>query len=154
MAYAYREGSLLAYPYCTIAIRVCAMPECHRAFVTQPKLRRKYCSDACSAQAIIERSNNKMTSMDQALRHLERDRRSKSQRRAFHDVHRLPAEEPLKPKVEPWKRPVENRHVPGSIAFMLLYSDSRPTFSLGNSGEGRVGRGGGRSAMQIGGVNL
>lgn len=147
---AFYSGRLSAFPYCAVDFRTCAIAECGKVFAAQPKLRRKYCSDLCSGKAIIARPSNKISSIPQAMRHLDRDRRSRSQRRAWQasDRHVVPT-----PAPEPWKRPVENTHVPGSIAFMLLYGDSKPTFSRGTE-PARIGRGGGRSAVQVGGPNL
>lgn len=143
-------GRISPLPYCAILFRQCEI--CHGHFVVAAKVRRRYCSDGCSAQAIVARQSNKISSIPAAMMHLERDRRSRAQRRAFHEREYFGEERRDSTAFDPWKRPTQNSYRPGELAFALLYGDRRTTFSRGD-GNG-AGRGGGRHAIQVGGPNL
>lgn len=127
---------------CLVSFRQC--PICQRIFQARPKDRRKFCKDECTAVAVVRRGDGRCTTIQQALDHMRRQRDYRAQKRSYHnEVVRQVVPVTLPPPV---KSPMRYRHVPGSIAFMLLYGGGKP-FSRGD-GSSFVKRGG-RSTRAI-----
>lgn len=133
---------LSRYEHCAIDFRRCAI--CGSIFQSHPQVRRKYCTDDCSVEAILARPSNTYTRTG-AIDHLQQERKAKMIKKSTPKIVSTPL-----PDVP--RNPVKNTHKTGSIAFALLYGGA--TFSLNAPGDDRVGRGGGRSARQIGGPNV
>lgn len=134
------------YPFCRIEFRTCVL--CPVVFLTFPQVRKKYCSDRCAAQSIIDRPGNRYT-LDGALAHLKAQREIRKERRSERRN-----EQPSPPMPETSRNPIQNRHTPGSIAFMLLYGMGAFSFNM-SDGEDRVGRGASSArARQVGGPNI
>lgn len=126
-------------PACALFPQECL---CGAKFVTQ-RASRKYCSDKCSAAALMQRRPD--YSYEYALSivsgQIERPDGYKA-RRTYKHLKREETKDPA-----PRHHHIQNTHKPGSIAFMLLYGGTGP-FTLGHGGEDRpIGRGGGKTAV-------
>lgn len=141
--------SFRSHVVCFVSFREC--PQCLKRFCCKAASRRKFCTDMCTALAWVARSGGRY-SVTAALEHMKRQRVYRDQRRSYHDEVVLQRHVPIAAQT-PTPSSVRNTHVPGSIAFALLYGDRRQTFSRGDGQF--VGRGNhSKRAISRGGVSV
>ncbi len=131
-------------PHCPVQCLQC--PLCPTCFVVPIKIRRKYCSELCAAKALMARPSSRY-SLEGALSRIRAERTTRNLRRSVRRQAK-----PLPPLPHTSRNPVLVSHVPGSIAFALLYGQG--SFCL-NSGPNRAGhRANAGRAIQVGGPNV
>ncbi len=121
--------------------RLCANAKCRRPFVVLARLRTRYCQDECAAQAWVaahqpatpKKRRYFGSALEARLSTRQVDRRFKqsvgrsSSRVGVAAPRRRVEDVPKAVTIrEPVKHHVVNTHVPGTVAFALLYGSGTP----------------------------